>query len=57
MAGEIKKIESWEITIGDYKINRFESGDYWIYHKSGEGMEVSSEMLEKMLKDFYEENF
>jgi len=56
--GEIRVREDPKIfTIGDYTINIYADGTYWIYHKSGEGMKVSGEMLEKMLKNFYEENF
>ncbi len=46
-----------EFTIGDYTLEICLHNRYWIRHKSGEGMEVGVKELEKMVKDFYEENF
>ena len=47
-----------KITIGDYEISYSDILDrFWIRHKSGEGTEVDKEKLEKLIHDFYKENF
>lgn len=42
--------------VGDYWLHRFDK-DYWIEHASGEGMQVRKEVFEKLIADFYVENF
>ncbi len=57
MLDKIINIKPWKVTIGCYEISYSKTGQYWIYHKSGEGMEIDEKMLEKMVNDFYTENF
>jgi hypothetical protein len=51
-----------EITIGDFTFIQgiVPTGNLWLRHSSGEGMEVSQEHEEKLdalLKQFWKENF
>ena len=43
--------------VGDYWLHKFGEQDYWIEHASGEGMQVRREVMEKLIEDFYCENF
>lgn len=43
--------------IGDYEIIAATDGGYWLYHESGEGMHLPPGRLEKVIADFYKENF
>ena len=45
-----------EYQIGEFYIGRF-GKDFWIEHESGEGMQVSKDRMEKLIADFYKENF
>lgn len=49
-------IEPW-LQIGDYYIARWSNGDFWVEHESGEGMQVKRRQMEKLISDFYRENF
>lgn len=42
--------------VGDYYLHYF-GNDYWIEADNGEGMQVSKAVLEKMIADYYRENF
>lgn len=44
------------VSIGRFEISKT-NNRLWIYDKSGEGMEVKEEVLERVLKEFYTENF
>lgn len=44
------------ISIGSITII-FDNGRYWLQHKSGEAMAVEASDLEKLLLDFYKQNF
>src|SRR3990170_2841436 len=41
------------ITVGDYTITHDLNGDYWIGHKSGEGMQVFRLNFEKLISVYY----
>lgn len=45
------------ITVGEYTIMPFHGDSFFIEHESGEGMQVSLSALEKLVDDFYKENF
>ena len=45
------------IQIGTFYLARRNDGTYWIEHESGEGMRVSRAAMEKLIADFYKENF
>lgn len=45
------------ISVGEYKIPREPSGNYWIAHSPGEGMEASKELFEKLIHEFYVQEF
>lgn len=45
------------ITVGEYKIFLLPSGDYWIYHSSGEGMWMRRELFEDLIHAFYVQEF
>lgn len=45
------------ITIGEFTLFKYSDGSYWIQHESLEGGEFSAEKVEKMIADFYKENF
>ena len=50
--------ENWPaLQIGDYYLGPATDGGYWIEHESGEGMHVRRKVMEKLIKDFYRENF
>ena len=50
--------KNWNpIFIGDFAIGPVHDGNFWIEHRSGEGMHVKSEILEKLIADFYKESF
>lgn len=44
------------LQIGDHLIGEVPGG-FWIEHESGEGMHVAKERMEKLIRDFYKENF
>jgi hypothetical protein len=48
-----------QITIGAYTLTPFGDGSvsWWIEHESGEGMQTSTEKLEKCIEEFYNKNF
>lgn len=43
--------------IGDFYLGPATDGGFWIEHESGEGMHVRKEIMEKLIADFYRENF
>ncbi len=43
--------------VGEYLITRLDSGDYWIEHESGEGMQVFRLNFEKLIADYYKSEF
>ncbi len=45
------------VQIGDYAIGQVSDGGFWIEHESGEGMHVAKTRMEKLIRDFYKENF
>lgn len=45
------------LTVGDYFIRHSFDGDYWIEHKSGEGMQVFKDNFEKLIADYYRSEF
>lgn len=45
------------ITIGSLYICRFDESHYWIQKTDGEGMSVKTADLEKLLLEYFEENF
>lgn len=49
--------EIGSLTIGEYTLEFWSDGRYWISNKTGEGSEVSRESVEKMFKKLFEENF
>ena len=49
--------EKPEIEIGDYTLSHYHNGDFWLAHKSGEGMQVNKYVLAKLMHEFYKENF
>ena len=51
------KIIGRGIRVGQYKISRFGNDAFLIQHKDGEGMEVSAEKLEKLIDEFFKEEF
>jgi len=46
-----------EIEVGEFQIVEMLNGDFWITNVSGEGMQVSSEKLEKLIADFFDKEF
>ena len=44
------------IQVGEYWISR-RGEDYWIEHESGEGMQVFRVNFEKLISDFYKQEF
>jgi len=47
-------------TIGEFEISKsYHRPDthYWIEHESGEGSEFNKADIDKLIKDFYDENF
>ena len=49
--------ERMSMKIGDYYLWHATDGQFWIEHESGEGMHVSRKTMEKLIRDFYLENF
>lgn len=47
----------FSLRIGDFTISHYANGTFWIQRSDGEAMQVTQEKLEKMLSDWYEENF
>lgn len=45
------------VQIGEFYVGPLEDGDYWIEHRSGEGMHVRKATMEKLISDFYREKF
>lgn len=45
------------IRVGEYTIGPRSDGSFWIEHDSGEGMQASKSGAEKLVGDFYKENF
>jgi hypothetical protein len=45
------------ITIGALTICKQTSGNLWIEQEDGEGSEFSENMLEKVLRKFYDDNY
>lgn len=47
-----------ELYVGDYRITPFgEEGDFWIGHKGGEGMQVFKVNFERLIDEFYKNEF
>jgi hypothetical protein len=44
-------------TIGNYELSNFHDGDYWLSNEIGEGMQVKKNDLEKLIDDFFKNNF
>lgn len=56
------KIKVGEFTISDKKImdnddENYFNGGYWLCRLDGEGLFIQAEEFEKMIKNYYEENF
>ena len=45
------------ISVGEYTITHDKNGDYWIGHKSGEGMQVFKLNFENMIDEYYKSEF
>jgi len=45
------------LTVGEYTITRYNDNDYWIEHETGEGMQVFAHNFEKLIDEFYKEEF
>ena len=45
------------LAVGDYTISSYGDEDYWIGHKSGEGMSVFKFNFEKLIADYYASGF
>ena len=45
------------IEVGEYTIRELSDGSIWIKREDGEGMQVSLEIFEELIADFYKENF
>ena len=45
------------LIVGKYDVTRQYDGSYWIRHESGEGMRTTPEKLEKLIHDFYCDEF
>lgn len=43
--------------IGDFEFNRWDNGILFMSIDSGEGMEIDEDKLNKVLKEYYDENF
>ena len=46
-----------KIEIGDYELGYYHSGDFWLMHNSGEGMQVNKDTFAKYIDEFYKKNF
>jgi hypothetical protein len=50
--------ERYEVlTVGKYTITHYYDDDYWIEEDDGEGMQVFAHNFEKLIDDFYKEEF
>ena len=54
LAGLMKRVE--RLTVGDYVISPY-GDDFWIQHKSGEGMQVFRANFEKLIDEHYRSEF
>ena len=45
------------LIVGDYSITQQSDGNYWIRHITGEGMQITPAKLEKLIHDFYCDEF
>lgn len=54
---ELRRQACGRVNIGQYTISRFDYISVWIEHESGEGMQTSTEDLEKVIDEFYKTNF
>ena len=45
------------LIVGKYTITRWINDDYYIGHYSGEGMQISKDKFEKLIDDFYKDEF
>ena len=59
LCDEVERLREGRDTfvIGQYKIQQFHEGNYWIKNAAEEGMEVSKETLENLIDRFFSENF
>ena len=57
--GELRLVDSQHeiVLVGDFCILKTAAGDYWIEHRSGEGMSVPAERFEELIKEFYNAEF
>ena len=46
-----------KLIVGEYTITRSDSGNYWITHSSGEGMETPKAKFEDLIRVFYSAEF
>ncbi len=45
------------IEVGDFTLRELKDGSFFIEHESGEGMQVSADVFEELISDFYKEHF
>lgn len=45
------------IEFGEYQLTRYDDESWWMEHKDGEGMQIPDSNLEKLLQDYFKENF
>ena len=50
-------VKKMPLRLGEYDIWPATDGGFWIYHESGEGMHLKPGVMEKLIGDFYKENF
>lgn len=52
---DLQPVERLEV--GKYTITKYQDEDFWIKHESGEGMQVFKRVFEKLIDDFYKNEF
>ena len=53
----LEPIIIYRIIVGDYSITHLSDGNYSIGHHSGEGMQTTPAKLERLIHDFYCDEF
>ncbi len=45
------------IEVDDFTVRELKDGSFFLKHESGEGLQVSADLLAECLYEFYKENF
>lgn len=54
-ASEDLRSRTTDLPIGNFALSRYDEASYWLAHRSGEGMQVKQERLQRLIDELWQE--